>query len=318
MLARKQLDELELGEVGVLELVHQDVREPFPVCFPHNVAGPQQVHGPVDHVIEVDQPLVPLVLLVGLVHLQQVSELVEIVPLLLVNLGSLLALQVILEDGRGDQFVPERADPVDDRRDDLGGVVPDFDVLEPEGVDIPQGPDEHVRPADDPTRDRDPACEHVLPQHPVAERVERVNVEVKVRSLLFDSLIHLRCGFLGEGERQDLVWLYALIDEVEDLFGDDARFAGTGACEDELEAGSGNGFVLRGVEGHLWDVGGMWGKRWRDEDFTSYSVYEKCGYNGENQLLKIFTLKKLKRARNPFLKKVNGFPVRRHWLVIVV
>ena len=37
---------------------------------------------------------------------------------------------------------------------------------------------------------------------------------------------------------------------MEDFFGDYSRFAGAGAGEDELEAFTGYGLVLGGVEGH--------------------------------------------------------------------
>ena len=44
-------------------------------------------------------------------------------------------------------------------------------------------------------------------------------------------------GFVGEGEGEDVLRFYSLLDEVEDLFGDDSRFTGTGAGEDELNTG---------------------------------------------------------------------------------
>ena len=37
---------------------------------------------------------------------------------------------------------------------------------------------------------------------------------------------------------------------MQDFLGDDPRFAGTGAGEDELDAAGGDGFLLGGGEGH--------------------------------------------------------------------
>ena len=54
-------------------------------------------------------------------------------------------------------------------------IVSYFDVLKPERIDIPQAPHQLVRPADDHSRDRDAACEHVLLQHLVAGGVEGVD-----------------------------------------------------------------------------------------------------------------------------------------------
>jgi hypothetical protein len=45
--------------------------------------------------------------------------------------------------------------------------------------------------------------------------VEGVDLEVEVRSLLFDSLTHLGGGLVGEVEGEDLSCGYSLIDEPE-------------------------------------------------------------------------------------------------------
>ena len=55
----------------------------------------------------------------------------------------------------------------------------------------------------------------------------------------------------------------AVVYEMEDFFGYDSRFAGTGAGEDELEAAGFYCGFLGGVEGHLLEIGGDAGKRWR-------------------------------------------------------
>ncbi len=48
---------------------------------------------------------------------------------------------------------------------------------------------------------------------------------------------------------------------MEDFLGDDSRFAGTGAGEDELDAAGGDGAVLGGGEGHLVRFCPGWGIR---------------------------------------------------------
>ena len=66
------LDQLELGIVGVLELVDQDVGEPFAVAAEDGRPFVKEPHGLVDHIIEVEQVFSPLVFLVGPVDFEQV------------------------------------------------------------------------------------------------------------------------------------------------------------------------------------------------------------------------------------------------------
>jgi len=83
-----------------------------------------------------------------------------------------------------------------------------------------------------------------------AERGERVDREAGVGSYVFSSLAHLCGGFVGEGEGQDVFRFYALVCQVQDFFCYYSCFAGTGAGEDELEAGGFHCGFLGGVEGH--------------------------------------------------------------------
>jgi len=80
--------------------------------------------------------------------------------------------------------------------------------------------------------------------------VERVDGEIEMRAVLLNAILHLGCGFIGEGERQDLARRDPFIEEVDDLFGDYSCFTGTGAGKDELDAGGGDGLGLGAVEGH--------------------------------------------------------------------
>lgn len=56
-------------------------------------------------------------------------------------------------------------------------------------------------------------------------------------------------GFVKECEGKYVLRFYALLDEVEDFFSDYPCFAGTGAGQDELDAGAGDSFGLGGGKG---------------------------------------------------------------------
>ena len=74
--------------------------------------------------------------------------------------------------------------------------------------------------------------------------------EAGVRAVLLAPVAHLCCSLVGEGEGEDVFRFYAGLYEVYYFLGDDSCFAGTGAGEDELDAGAGDGFGPGGVEGH--------------------------------------------------------------------
>ena len=74
------LDELELGVVRVLELVDQDVGEPFAVAAEDGRPLVKEPHGLVDHVIKVEQVFSPLIGLVGPVDFEQVLKFVQVFP----------------------------------------------------------------------------------------------------------------------------------------------------------------------------------------------------------------------------------------------
>jgi len=96
-----------------------------------------------------------------------------------------------------------------------------------------------------------PLASTFSPENVQAERGERVDREAGVGALCFDAVAHLGCGFVGEGECQDVFRFCSLVYQVQDFFCYHSCFAGTGAGEVELEAFAGvDGFGLRGVEGH--------------------------------------------------------------------
>src|SRR5207249_2502073 len=94
--------------------------------------------------------------------------------------------------------------------------------------------------------------ERVLAQDPIAEGVERrdLDVGVAVRHERVDALLHLGGGLVGEGEREDLVRPGpARGDEPGDTSRDDGGLAGSGAGDDQQWPGVvGDGPPLRLVE----------------------------------------------------------------------
>ncbi len=81
-----------------------------------------------------------------------------------------------------------------------------------------------------------PRLEGVLAKEAVAEGVEGADlrVVVAVRHQAVDALDHLERRAIGEGQRQDLGWLRALLgDEPRDPAGDDRRLARAGTGHDE-------------------------------------------------------------------------------------
>jgi hypothetical protein len=74
--------------------------------------------------------------------------------------------------------------------------------------------------------------------------------ERRVAEQLIDTFGHFGGGFVGEGDGEDGIGRDVfLLDEPGDAMGDDASFAGSGACEDEQGAfGSFNGGALFGIE----------------------------------------------------------------------
>ncbi len=139
---RPVADQLELGVVGVLELVDQDVGEPFAVAAEDGRAFVKEPHGLVDHIIEVEQVFGPFVFLVGPVDFEQVFQLFQVFPFFNGKFLGLLCGEICIQFIRADQLIAECTDPVNDRLDDLDGIVAHLDVLKPEGVDIFESPDQ--------------------------------------------------------------------------------------------------------------------------------------------------------------------------------
>ena len=61
---------------------------------------------------------------------------------------------------------------------------------------------------------------------------------------------HHLCRFFREGEGKDLVWIDPMVEEMEDLLGDDPGLPGAGPDEYQLVAVTFHGPFLRGVQDH--------------------------------------------------------------------
>ena len=64
-----------------------------------------------------------------------------------------------------------------------------------------------------------------------------------------DALFHHAGGLVGEGDRENGAGRDALFDQMRDAIGDDARFAGAGAGQDQKRSfGGDHSFALAFVE----------------------------------------------------------------------
>jgi hypothetical protein len=112
--------------------------------------------------------------------------------------------------------------------------------------------DDLLGPVEHPKVGLEPHLERVLAEDPVAERVERGDLDVSVAVLhqRVDALFHLGRGLVGEGERQDLFGTRFLLgDEPGNAPRDDGGLAGAGAGNDQEGAGIvGNGLALLVVQ----------------------------------------------------------------------
>ena len=91
-----------------------------------------------------------------------------------------------LQFPQADQLVAECTDPVHDRFNHINCIVPHFDMLKSELIDMFQPPHQLVGPADDPRREREPRVEHIVMQHREGECVEGADGEI-ARVCLFSS-----------------------------------------------------------------------------------------------------------------------------------
>ena len=236
----EELHHLELGVVGVLELVHKDVAEAALVAAEHVGARAQEAQGVGDLVAEVDHAFLAHQLLVARVGLRQLAMLLGALAQLLVlgqrgrRLGQPLRVRHVLR--RRDVLVLAAAEERDHRLDVPRGVAEGAVVREGKLEQPVAEEDDLLGAVQHAEVGRQADLERVLAHQPVAEGVESRNfhVGVAVGHQGVDALLHLRGGLLGEGQGQDLFGTrLALGDEVGDAPGDDGGLAGAGAGDDQ-------------------------------------------------------------------------------------
>ena len=240
----QELHHLELGVVGVLELVDQDVAEAALVAAQHVGPRAQEAQGVGDLVAEVDDARLAHQLLVARVGPGQLAVLLgALAPLLVLGQGGRrlrqpLGVRHVLR--RRDVLVLAAAEERDHRLEMPRGVA--------QGAVVGQGKLEQPVAEED---DLLGAVQHaevrrqadlqgVLAHQPVAEGVEGgdLHVGVAVGHQGVDALLHLGGGLLGEGQGQDLLGArLALGDEVGDAPRDDGGLAGAGAGDDQEGTG---------------------------------------------------------------------------------
>ena len=219
---RQAADDDVLGVVGVLVLVHQDVFEQLLVARQHVRGVAQQDVGLQKQVVEVHRTVALAALAVDIVDIAELGDL---------RLPVFGGIDRVGEVGAGRH---QAVLGVGDTRGDEVGLV--FLVREVQFAD--DGLDEvlAVRGLVDRKRLGETDLFGVLAQDARKDRVERTHADIAAAVIgdhLRDALAHLLGGLVGEGERQDVEGRHALLDHIGDARGQHARFARTGAGDDE-------------------------------------------------------------------------------------
>ncbi len=232
----QQLDEAVLGDVGILELVDQDVLEAPGVLFADGVVLVQQLDHPQQQVVEVDGVALAQKLVVALVdahdHLFTVVARGDVLGHLQLVLGS--------RDGRVDAG----------RAIDFIVEVQLFKGALDQGFLIVGVHDDEVRV--------ERQVGSLAAQNAGANGVEGTQPDVSGNGALalaaveqvFYPIFHLAGGLVGEGNGQDVVRAHAHIaDQVRDALGEHARLAGAWPGQHEhLSKPGGNRLSLLFVE----------------------------------------------------------------------
>ena len=252
VLGGQQLHDLPLRVVRVLELVDQDVPIPRALLVEDGRMLAQEAQREAHLVPEVDPVGRPHQLLVGGVRRRELG----------LGCGALGQRLVVgtrrrrigqsasrgLVGLRRDVLVPQPADQRHQAREEARRVAQRAVSVERQLEQVLSQQDDLLRPAQHRGAIGQPGLEGVLPQQPVAERVERADprVVVAVRDQPVDALEHLECGAIGERQRQDLGRLGPLLgDQPGDPAGDDRRLAGSRSGDDEERSvAMGHGLAL--------------------------------------------------------------------------
>ncbi len=238
VLAAEQLHQLVLGAVGVLVFVDEEIAVAAVVTLAHFGRDLEQPHGLEQEVVEVEGVGLPQLLAVALEDVRDL--LADRVGGLQVEL--LRIDHVVLgpgdfgeDDARRELLVVEAHAPHDgfDHRLLVGLVV--------DGEAAGEAFVVHAQRFD------------VAAEHAHAEGVKRGDERPGQRAVaneLVDALRHFGGGFVGEGDGEDGIRRdAALVDEVRDAVGDDARLAGAGAGKDKHRAVDGfDAFTLLRIQ----------------------------------------------------------------------
>ena len=238
--AREELHQLELGVVRVLELVDQDVPEP-PLVVGEDVRPlPEEAEREEDLVAEVDEALAHHQVPVRGVGARQLERAgCEIAPLRVLRMGGGLGRERgrVGQVGLGRHVLVLGAPEEARQRLEVPRRVAERPEVVERQLEQARPEEQHLLgPVQDPEGRRQSELEGVLPEEPVAERVEGrdADVGVAVRDEDVDALLHLERGLVGEREREDLLRPRpARGDEVGDAAREDGGLAGPGPGDDQ-------------------------------------------------------------------------------------
>jgi hypothetical protein len=208
VMSREQGDEAILGGVDVLVFVDQHVFEALLVLAPRGGVALEQIDRAHDQIVEVER--------VGLGQPALVF---------LIDVAEALAQKrrLLLEVGFGpEQSVLRLADLCQaSARRDLALVV--IEIVEDLLDDLAL-----IAVVDDHETGRDADARTVAPQNPHAHGVKRADPEIARRRThhAFQARLHLGCGFVGEGHRQNAIRGDPHIaEQIGDTVRQDARLA---------------------------------------------------------------------------------------------
>ena len=236
----QELHQLELGMVGVLELVDHDVLEAALEVAAHVGPGPQELQDQDDLVAEIDAAVAGHQLLILGVGGRQLALLEDALARFLVvgRRGDLAGEPLDIRQiflGR-DVFVLAAADERDDRAD-VAGRIAERPVVDQRKLEQAVAEENDLLGAvENAEIGLQPHLERMLAQDPIAERVEGRDLDVGVAVLhqRVDALLHLGRGLVGEREREDLVGTRLFLgDQPGDATGDDGGLAGAGTGHDQ-------------------------------------------------------------------------------------
>ena len=236
----QQPDELPLGVVRVLELVHQDVPIPTTLLVEDRRVIPQEPEREADLVAEVEPIAGSHQPLVGGVGRRQLGLVGGALGQRRVERGCRgrigQALRNLGVPIRADVLVAQPAEERDEGGQEAGRVAERAVSVQRQLEEVLSEEDHLLRAAEDGRTVAEAGLEGMLAQEPVAKGVERADlrVVVPVRHEPVDPLDHLVRGPIREGQCQDLGWLRALLgDQPGDPAGDDRRLARTGSGHDQ-------------------------------------------------------------------------------------